>query len=174
MTTRVGINGFGRIGRNYLRAALAKNADIEIVAVNDLGSIDSLAHLVKFDSVLGVLPVEVSVEEDVIVVGEKRIKVLSEKDPENLPWGELNVDIVVESTGRFTKAKDAQKHLDAGAKKVIISAPAKNNDITIVMGVNDDQYDPANHHIISNASCTTNCLAPMARCSTMNSGSLTA
>ncbi|GAA0198250.1 type I glyceraldehyde-3-phosphate dehydrogenase [Glutamicibacter creatinolyticus] len=163
MTTRVGINGFGRIGRNYLRAALAKNADIEIVAVNDLGSIDSLAHLVKFDSVLGVLPVEVSVEEDVIVVGEKRIKVLSEKNPENLPWGELNVDIVVESTGRFTKAKDAQKHLDAGAKKVIISAPAKNNDITIVMGVNDDQYDPANHHIISNASCTTNCLAPMAK-----------
>ena len=163
MTTRVGINGFGRIGRNYLRAALATGADIQIVAVNDLGSIDALAHLVKFDSVLGILPQQVSVEEDFIVVGENRIQVLSEKDPANLPWGELAVDVVIESTGHFTKADKAQKHIDAGAKKVIISAPAKHDDITIVMGVNDQDYDPANHHIISNASCTTNCLAPVAK-----------
>jgi len=163
VTTRVGINGFGRIGRNYLRAALAGNADIQILAVNDLGSIDALAHLVKYDSVLGVLAQPVSVEENFIVVGEQRIQVLSDKHPENLPWGELGVEVVLESTGRFTKAEDAQKHIDAGAKKVIISAPAKREDITIVMGVNDDKYDPAKHHIISNASCTTNCLAPVAK-----------
>lgn len=163
MTTRVGINGFGRIGRNFLRAVLAHKADIQIVAVNDLGSIDSLAHLVKFDSVLGPVGEAVSVEGDTIVVGERRIKVLSERDPANLPWGELNVDVVIESTGFFTKAADAQKHIAAGAKKVIISAPATDEDITIVMGVNQDKYDPANHNIISNASCTTNCLAPVAQ-----------
>lgn len=163
MTTRVGINGFGRIGRNFLRAVLAHKADIEIVAVNDLGSIDSLAHLVKFDSVLGPVGQPVSVDGDTIVVGERRIKVLSERDPANLPWGEMNVDVVIESTGFFTKAEDAKKHIAAGAKKVIISAPAKDEDITIVMGANHEKYDPANHHIISNASCTTNCLAPMAK-----------
>ena len=163
MTTRVGINGFGRIGRNFLRAVLAHKADVEIVAVNDLGSIDSLAHLVKFDSVLGPLGESVSVDGDTIVVGERRIKVLSERKPGNLPWRELNVDIVIESTGLFTKADDARHHIEAGAKKVIISAPAKHEDITIVMGVNDGKYDPAAHHIISNASCTTNCLAPIAK-----------
>ncbi|GAB3619383.1 type I glyceraldehyde-3-phosphate dehydrogenase [Glutamicibacter endophyticus] len=163
MTTRVGINGFGRIGRNFLRASLAHNADLQIVAVNDLGSIDALAHLVKFDSVLGPLAQNVSVENDTIVVGEARIKVLSERDPASLPWGELGVDIVVESTGLFTKADAAKKHLDAGAKKVIISAPASGEDITVVMGVNQDKYDPAAHNIISNASCTTNCLAPVAK-----------
>jgi len=163
VTTRVGINGFGRIGRNFLRAVLAHKADIEIVAVNDLGSIDSLAHLVKFDSVLGPVGEAVSVDGDTIVVGERRIKVLSERDPANLPWGELNVDVVIESTGFFTKGADAGKHITAGAKKVIISAPASDEDITIVMGVNQDKYDPANHNIISNASCTTNCLAPLAK-----------
>jgi len=163
VTTRVGINGFGRIGRNFLRAVLAHKADIEIVAVNDLGSIDSLAHLVKFDSVLGPVGEAVSVDGDTIVVGERRIKVLSERDPANLPWGELKVDVVIESTGFFTKAVDAKKHIAAGAKKVIISAPATDEDITIVMGVNQDKYDPANHNIISNASCTTNCLAPLAK-----------
>ena len=163
MTTRVGINGFGRIGRNYLRAVLAQNADIQVLAVNDLGNIDALAHLVKFDSILGVLDQPVSVEENFLIVGEQRIQVFSEKNPENLPWADLGVDIVIESTGRFTKAAGAQKHLDAGAKKVIISAPAKGEDITIVMGVNDHNYDPAAHHIISNASCTTNCLAPVAK-----------
>ncbi|MFJ2620789.1 type I glyceraldehyde-3-phosphate dehydrogenase [Glutamicibacter sp. NPDC087344] len=163
MTTRVGINGFGRIGRNFLRAVLAHKADIDIVAVNDLGSIDSLAHLVKFDSVLGPLGETVSVYGDEIVVGERRIKVLSERKPGNLPWRELNVDIVIESTGFFTKADDARHHIEAGAKKVIISAPAKHEDITIVMGVNHEKYDPASHAIISNASCTTNCLAPVAK-----------
>jgi len=163
VTTRVGINGFGRIGRNFLRAVLAHKADIDIVAVNDLGSIDSLAHLVKFDSVLGPLGEPVSVYGDEIVIGERRIKVLSERKPGNLPWRDLNVDIVIESTGLFTKADDARHHIEAGAKKVIISAPAKHEDITIVMGVNQDKYDPASHAIISNASCTTNCLAPVAK-----------
>ncbi|MFR0638022.1 type I glyceraldehyde-3-phosphate dehydrogenase [Arthrobacter sp. LS16] len=163
MTTRVGINGFGRIGRNFLRAVLAHKADIDIVAVNDLGSIDSLAHLVKFDSVLGPLGEPVSVYGDEIVIGERRIKVLSERKPGNLPWRDLNVDIVIESTGLFTKADEARHHIEAGAKKVIISAPAKHEDITIVMGVNQDKYDPASHAIISNASCTTNCLAPVAK-----------
>ena len=163
MTTRVGINGFGRIGRNFLRAVLAHKADIDIVAVNDLGSIDSLAHLVKFDSVLGPLGEPVSVYGDEIIIGERRIKVLSERKPGNLPWRDLNVDIVIESTGLFTKADDARHHIEAGAKKVIISAPAKHEDITIVMGVNQDKYDPASHAIISNASCTTNCLAPVAK-----------
>ncbi|GGL76515.1 type I glyceraldehyde-3-phosphate dehydrogenase [Glutamicibacter protophormiae] len=163
MTTRVGINGFGRIGRNFLRAVLAHEADIDIVAVNDLGSIDSLAHLVKFDSVLGPLGEPVSVYGDEIIVGERRIKVLSERKPGNLPWRELEVDVVIESTGLFTKADEARHHIEAGAKKVIISAPAKHEDITIVMGVNHDKYDPSSHAIISNASCTTNCLAPVAK-----------
>ncbi len=163
MTTRVGINGFGRIGRNFLRAVLAHEADIDNVAVNDLGSIDSLAHLVKFDSVLGPLGEPVSVYGDEIIVGERRIKVLSERKPGNLPWRELEVDVVIESTGLFTKADEARHHIEAGAKKVIISAPAKHEDITIVMGVNHDKYDPASHAIISNASCTTNCLAPVAK-----------
>jgi glyceraldehyde 3-phosphate dehydrogenase len=163
VTTRVGINGFGRIGRNYLRAALAQNADIEIVAVNDLGSISDLAMLLKYDSILGRLDQEVSVDGAYIHVGDKRIKVLSQKDPALLGWGDLGVEVVLESTGLFTKAADAEKHLQAGAKKVIISAPAKGDDLTVVMGVNNEQYDPENHHIISNASCTTNCLAPVAK-----------
>ncbi|MET1035711.1 MAG: type I glyceraldehyde-3-phosphate dehydrogenase [Arthrobacter sp.] len=163
MTTRVGINGLGRIGRNYLRAALAQSADLEIVAVNDLGSIEDLAMLVKYDSVLGRLEHEVSVEADHLVVGPHRIKVLSERDPAQLGWGDLGVDVVIESTGFFTKGADARKHLQAGAKKVIISAPASDEDITVVMGVNHEKYDPASHDIISNASCTTNCLGPVAK-----------
>ncbi|QCB97742.1 type I glyceraldehyde-3-phosphate dehydrogenase [Arthrobacter sp. PAMC25564] len=163
MTTRIGINGFGRIGRNYFRAALAQGADLEIVAVNDLTSPETLAHLLKYDSVGGRLAQTVSVVDGNIVVDGKSIKVLAERDPAKLPWGELGVDIVIESTGFFTKAADAQKHIDAGAKKVLISAPASDEDITIVMGVNHELYDPAAHHIISNASCTTNCLGPLAK-----------
>ncbi len=163
MTTRIGINGFGRIGRNYFRAALAQGADIEIVAVNDLTSPEALAHLLKYDSVNGRLSVSVEVVDGHLVVDGKTITVLAERDPANLPWAKLGVDIVIESTGFFTKAADAQKHIDAGAKKVLISAPASNEDITIVLGVNDDLYDPAAHHIISNASCTTNCLGPLAK-----------
>lgn len=163
MTTRIGINGFGRIGRNYFRAALAQGADIEIVAVNDLTSPEALAHLLKYDSVGGRLTETVEVKEGDLVVGGSIIKVLAERDPANLPWGELGVDIVIESTGFFTKAAAAQKHIDAGAKKVLISAPASDEDITIVMGVNHELYDPAAHHIISNASCTTNCLGPLAK-----------
>jgi glyceraldehyde 3-phosphate dehydrogenase len=163
VTVKVGINGFGRIGRNYFRAALAQNADIEIVAVNDLTDNKVLAHLLKYDSVTGRLDAEVSYDADGIVVDGKRIKVLEERDPANLPWGELGVDIVIESTGRFTDAKDAIKHIQAGAKKVLISAPATGEDATFVMGVNNHLYDPAKHNIISNASCTTNCLAPLAK-----------
>ena len=163
MTTRIGINGFGRIGRNYFRAALAQGADLEIVAVNDLTSPEALAHLLKYDSVGGRLKETIEVKDGNIVVDGNIIKVLAERDPAKLPWGELGVDIVIESTGFFTKAADAQKHIDAGAKKVLISAPASNEDITIVMGVNDGLYDPAAHHIISNASCTTNCLGPLAK-----------
>ncbi len=163
MTTRVGINGFGRIGRNYFRAALEQNADLDIVAVNDLTSPETLAHLLKYDSVTGRLGADVEVNEGNIVVGGKTIRVLAERDPSNLPWKDLGVDIVIESTGFFTKAEDARKHLDAGAKKVLISAPGKGSDITIVMGVNDGNYDPAAHNIISNASCTTNCLGPLAK-----------
>ncbi|EMQ97070.1 type I glyceraldehyde-3-phosphate dehydrogenase [Paeniglutamicibacter gangotriensis] len=163
MTTRVGINGFGRIGRNFLRAALENGADIEVVAVNDLGSINDLAMLVKYDSIMGRLAEDVSVDGAYIVIGEKRIKVLSQKDPAHLGWGELGVDVVIESTGLFTKAADAEKHLQAGAKKVIISAPASKEDITIVMGVNHEKYEANKHHIISNASCTTNCLGPVAK-----------
>jgi glyceraldehyde 3-phosphate dehydrogenase len=162
MAVKVGINGFGRIGRNVFRAAL-KNPNVEIVAVNDLTDAKMLAHLLQYDSVHGKLPETVTVDGDFLVVGSHRVKVLAERDPAQLGWGELGVDIVVESTGRFTKREDAAKHLEAGAKKVIISAPATNEDITIVMGVNQDKYDPASHHIISNASCTTNCLAPFAK-----------
>ncbi len=163
MTTRVGINGFGRIGRNYLRALLASGADLEIVAVNDLSDPKGLAHLLKYDSVTGRLGEEVRVEGDTIIVGSQTIKVLAERDPANLGWGALGVDIVIESTGRFTNAEDAKKHIEAGAKKVLISAPATGEDATFVIGVNEHLYDPANHHIISNASCTTNCLAPLAK-----------
>lgn len=163
MTIRVGINGFGRIGRNYFRALLEQGADIEIVAVNDLGDTATTAHLLKYDTILGRLKQEVSHTEDSITVGDKTVKVLSERNPADIPWGELGVDIVIESTGIFTKKEDAEKHIAGGAKKVIISAPAKNEDITLVMGVNQDQYDAANHHVISNASCTTNCVAPMAK-----------
>ncbi|MHA7294044.1 type I glyceraldehyde-3-phosphate dehydrogenase [Arthrobacter sp. HLT1-21] len=163
MTTRVGINGFGRIGRNFFRAALEQGADLEIVAVNDLTSPEALAHLLKYDSVTGRLAATVEVKDGNIVVDGKSIRVLAERDPANLPWQELEVEIVVESTGFFTKAADARKHIDAGAKKVIISAPASDEDITVVLGVNDDLYDPENHHIISNASCTTNCLGPLAK-----------
>ncbi|MFF2243620.1 type I glyceraldehyde-3-phosphate dehydrogenase [Arthrobacter sp. NPDC058130] len=163
MTTRIGINGFGRIGRNYFRAALAQGADLEIVAVNDLTSPEALAHLFKYDSVGGRLAETIEVKDGNIVVDGNIIKVLAERDPAKLPWGELGVDIVIESTGFFTKAADAQKHIEAGAKKVLISAPASDEDITIVMGVNDGLYDSATHHIISNASCTTNCLGPLAK-----------
>lgn len=163
MTVKIGINGFGRIGRNFFRAALAKGSDLEIVAVNDLTDNAALANLLKFDSITGRLGKSVELDGDNIVVDGKAIKVLAERDPANLPWGELSVDIVIESTGFFTKAADAQKHIDAGAKKVIISAPATGDDVTIVLGVNEDQYDPANHNIISNASCTTNSLAPLAK-----------
>ncbi|MFD6418034.1 type I glyceraldehyde-3-phosphate dehydrogenase [Streptomyces sp. NPDC060194] len=163
MTIRVGINGFGRIGRNYFRALLEQGADIEIVAVNDLGDTATTAHLLKYDTILGRLKAEVTHTADTITVDGKTIKVLSERNPAEIPWGELGVDIVIESTGFFTKKADAEKHLAGGAKKVLISAPAKDEDITIVMGVNDDKYDAANHHVISNASCTTNCVAPLAK-----------
>ncbi len=163
MTVKIGINGFGRIGRNYLRAALAQGADLEIVAVNDLTDNKTLAHLLKYDSVGGVLSEDVSYTEDSITVGDKTIKVFEERDPANLPWGELGVDIVIESTGRFTKAEDAKKHVAGGAKKVLISAPATGDDATIVMGVNEETYNPETDVIISNASCTTNCLAPLAK-----------
>jgi len=166
VTVRVGINGFGRIGRNFWRAVHAgagAATDIEIVAANDLGDIATMAHLLKYDTLLGTLPEEVSVDGDVIRAGAKEIKILAVREPAELPWGDLGVDVVVESTGRFTKAADAGKHLAAGARKVIISAPASGEDITIVMGVNDDSYDAASHHIISNASCTTNCVAPLAK-----------
>jgi glyceraldehyde 3-phosphate dehydrogenase len=163
MSVKIGINGFGRIGRNYFRAALAKGSDLEIVAVNDLTDNKTLAHLLKYDSVTGRLPAEVEFDGDQIVVNGKAIKVLEDRDPANLPWGDLGVDIVIESTGFFTKAADARKHIDAGARKVLISAPASGEDATFVMGVNHESYDPANHHIISNASCTTNCLAPLAK-----------
>ncbi len=163
MTTRIGINGFGRIGRNYFRAALAQGADLEIVAVNDLTSPEALAHLFKYDSVGGRLAETIEVKDGNIVVDGNNIKVLAERDPAKLPWGELGVDIVIESTGFFTDATKAKAHIDGGAQKVIISAPASNEDFTVVLGANDDQYDPSKHHIISNASCTTNCLAPMVK-----------
>ena len=163
LSIRVGINGFGRIGRNYLRAELAKGTDLEIVAVNDLSDPASLAHLLKYDSVNGRLNQDVSVDGTNIIVGGNVIKVLAERNPEDLPWGELGVDIVIESTGRFTDADAARAHIKAGAKKVIISAPATGEDATFVIGVNEELYDNKKHHIISNASCTTNCLAPFAK-----------
>jgi glyceraldehyde 3-phosphate dehydrogenase len=163
VTVRIGINGFGRIGRNYFRAALAKGSDIEIVAVNDLTDNTALAHLLKYDSTAGVLKESVEVDGDRIVVNGKSVQVLEQRDPAQLGWGDLGVDIVIESTGRFTKADDARKHIAAGAKKVIISAPASGEDGTFVMGVNEGTYDPETMHILSNASCTTNCLAPLAK-----------
>lgn len=163
MTIRVGINGFGRIGRNFFRAVLASGADVEIVGVNDLTDNATLVHLLKYDSILGRLGLEVTHTDDSITVGGKTFKTLAERDPAALPWGELGADIVIESTGRFTNASDAVKHVEAGAKKVIISAPAKGEDITIVMGVNHEKYDAAKHTVLSNASCTTNCVAPMAK-----------
>ncbi len=162
MAIKVGINGFGRIGRNVFRAALG-DKEIDIVAANDITDAKTLAHLLKYDSVLGNLDQAVRADGNTIVAGDESFKVLAERDPANLPWKELGVDIVVESTGLFTKGEDASKHLAAGAKKVIISAPAKGEDFTVVMGVNQDKYDPSNHHLISNASCTTNCLAPLAK-----------
>src|SRR6187200_149174 len=162
MAIRVGINGFGRIGRNIMRAALAHN-DIDIVAVNDITDTATLAHLLKYDSVLGNLAVPVSATGDTITVGSDQFKVLAQKDPAQLPWKELGVDIVFESTGKFTKRDDAAKHLAAGARKVIITAPATNPDVTVVLGVNEGDYDAARHHIVSNASCTTNCVAPLAK-----------
>ena len=162
MAITVGINGFGRIGRNILRAARDEH-ELEFVAINDITSTDTLAHLLKYDSVLGNLPEEVSVNDNQIRIGSRSIEVLSERDPAALPWGKLGVDIVFESTGLFTKRDDAAKHLEAGAKKVVITAPAKEPDLTVVLGVNHDDYDPASHNILSNASCTTNCLAPMAK-----------
>ncbi|GAA5032837.1 type I glyceraldehyde-3-phosphate dehydrogenase [Actinopolymorpha pittospori] len=163
MTIRVGINGFGRIGRNFFRAVLAQGADIEIVGVNDLTGNDVLAHMLKYDSVLGKLDADISYDDTTLTVDGKSFRATAETDPAALPWKELGADIVIESTGRFTKAEDARKHVAAGAKKVIISAPATGEDITLVLGVNDDKYDASKHTIISNASCTTNCVAPMTK-----------
>jgi glyceraldehyde 3-phosphate dehydrogenase len=162
MAVKVGINGFGRIGRNVFRAAL-NNPNVEVVAINDLTDAKTLAHLLKYDSVHGSLNAEVTVNGDSIVVNGREIKVIAERDPAQLPWSDYGVEVVVESTGRFTKKADAEKHLGGSVKKVIISAPATDEDITIVMGVNHDKYDPASHHVLSNASCTTNCLAPFAK-----------
>jgi glyceraldehyde 3-phosphate dehydrogenase len=163
MTIRVGINGFGRIGRNFYRAVLASGADVELVGANDLTDNGTLAHLLKYDSILGRLPLPVKATADEISVGGNTFKAFAERDPAKLPWADLGADIVIESTGLFTDAEKARQHVENGAKKVIISAPAKNEDVTIVMGVNHETYDPARHTIISNASCTTNCLAPMAK-----------
>jgi glyceraldehyde 3-phosphate dehydrogenase len=163
MSVRVGINGFGRIGRNFFRAARKRGADIEIVAVNDLGDAETMAHLLKYDSVLGPLDAEVKAGDGVIRIDDVELKLLNEKDPAALPWGDLGIDVALESTGIFTKRDGAQKHLDAGAQKVLISAPATDPDVTLVLGVNDDAYDPENHRIVSNASCTTNCVAPVAK-----------
>ena len=163
MTVRVGINGFGRIGRNFVRAVIEQGADLDIVAVNDLTSPETLAHLLRYDSSQGRLGVEVRVEGNTFIVGDRTITVVSERDPSNIPWGELGVDVVVESTGLFTKRDDAAKHLAGGAKKVIISAPATGADATFVVGVNDDTFDPATQDVVSNASCTTNCFVPMVK-----------
>ena len=163
MTVRVGINGFGRIGRNFARAALASEADIQIVGVNDLTDNQTLAHLLKYDSVLGPLREEVTFDEESITVDGHRIAVTSIDDPELLPWGEIGADVVIEATGRFTDAEGAHEHIDAGAKKVVISAPGKGVDATLVLGVNEGDYDPEKHHVLSMASCTTNCLAPMVK-----------
>jgi len=163
VTVRVAINGFGRIGRTFFRAAQTEGVGFEIVAINDLTDVETLAHLLKYDSIMGRFGAEVEVKEGALVVDGKEIKILAERDPQNLPWKDLGVDVVLESTGFFTEGSKAKAHIEAGAKKVILSAPGKNIDGTFVMGVNDDQYDAANHHIVSNASCTTNCLAPMAK-----------
>src|SRR3954463_10453604 len=163
MAVSAGINGFGRIGRNLFRAAHAAGADIDWVGVNDLTDAETLAHLLKYDSILGPFPGTIEVKGDTIVVDGDELKVFAEKDPASLPWSDLGADVVIESTGFFTKREGAQKHLDAGAKKVLISAPATEPDLTVVLGVNDDRYDPERHHIVSNASCTTNCVAPMAK-----------
>lgn len=163
MTVRVAINGFGRIGRLSLRAALANNSSLEIVAINDLGSPDLLAHLFKYDSIHGILPYNVDLDGNIMVVQDQRIEMLAEKNPQSLPWKNMGIDIVIEATGRFTDRDSVSQHLQAGARKAVITAPAKNEDITIVMGVNHDKYDPEQHNIISNASCTTNCLAPIAK-----------
>src|SRR5580765_943713 len=160
---RVGINGFGRIGRNFFRSHLQRGGDFEIVAANDLGDPKTMAHLLRYDSTLGPLGEEVSLGADTLRAGDFELKLLSERDPAALPWGDLGVDVVLESTGFFTDRDGAQKHIDAGAKKVVISAPATEPDVTLVLGVNDDMYDPASHHVISNASCTTNCVAPLAK-----------
>jgi glyceraldehyde 3-phosphate dehydrogenase (phosphorylating) len=161
--TRVGINGFGRIGRNFFRAHLERSSPFEIVAINDLGDAKTMAHLLKYDSVMGPLGHDVEVSDGMIKAAGSELKVLAERDPASLPWSDLGVEIVLESTGFFTKRDEAQKHIDAGAKKVVISAPATEPDLTIVLGVNDDQYDKESHHVVSNASCTTNCIAPMAK-----------
>ena len=163
MTVRVGINGFGRIGRNFFRAAIQRGADLEVVAVNDITDARTLAHLLKYDSVLGVLDADIKATDDGIAVNGRAFRVLAERDPAALPWGDLGVDVVLESTGLFTDRAKAELHLGAGARKVVISAPAKGEDITIVLGVNEDAYDPTAHHVISNASCTTNCVVPMAK-----------
>jgi len=163
MTTRIGINGFGRIGRNFFRALRRSGADLEVVAVNDITDARTLAHLLRYDSVLGRFDGEVEAADDAIVVDGEKLRVLAERDPASLPWGDLGAEVVVESTGLFTEREKAAKHLAAGARKVVISAPAKGEDVTIVMGVNDGEYDPAAHDVISNASCTTNCVAPMAK-----------
>src|SRR6476469_6516216 len=161
--TRVGINGFGRMGRNFFRAQLERGGDFEIVAINDLGDSKTMGHLLKYDSVLGQLDEDVEVGDGIITAGKTELKVLSERDPAGLPWRDLEVELVIESTGFFTDRGGAQKHIDAGAKKVVISAPATDPDVTVVLGVNDDRYDPEQHHIVSNASCTTNCVAPLAK-----------
>jgi glyceraldehyde 3-phosphate dehydrogenase len=163
MSTRVGINGFGRIGRNFYRALYGRSSDLEVAAVNDITDAPTLAHLLKYDTILGTFPSRVQADGEAILVDGQRIQVLAERDPQRLPWADLGVEIVVESTGLFTDAKKARSHLDAGARKVVITAPASNEDITICMGVNDAAYDPARHHVVSNASCTTNCLAPVAK-----------
>ena len=169
--TRVGINGFGRIGRNFLRAHVSCGGDFDIVAVNDIGDTKTMAHLLKYDSVLGPFAGGVEAADDSITVDGTRIAKLTFRDPAELPWGDLGVDIAIESTGLFTKRAQAEAHLTAGAKKVVISAPATDPDVTLVLGVNDDDYDPAEHHILSNASCTTNCVRPWRRCCTTRSRS---
>ena len=163
MAVRVGINGFGRIGRNFFRAYLERGGDFEIVAANDIGDVPTMAHLLKHDSVLGNLTEHVEAGEDVIRVEGQELRILAERDPRALPWADLGVELVLESTGFFTKREGAEQHLEAGAKKVVISAPATDPDVTVVLGVNDDAYDPDSHHIVSNASCTTNCVAPIAK-----------
>jgi glyceraldehyde 3-phosphate dehydrogenase len=163
MATRIGINGFGRIGRNFYRALRQRNPDLEVVAVNDIGDAKTMAHLLKYDSVFGRFDAEIKVSDGGFTIDGSEVRLLSQRDPADLPWSDLGVDIVIESTGFFTKRADAGKHIDAGAKKVLISAPAKEEDLTVVLGVNDDAYDPSAHHIISNASCTTNCVVPMVK-----------